>query len=338
MSPEFASQHHEDFGVQLVERATRLNGYITERDARGMDSDATLRKAMRTVASMIEDFRDCAVFIQAPLILTAHDDGRQGVAMGEVTGEIVGFAISEYPTLDDSLEIGEMQKGVVAIIASGGSNFEGVSPAAWNYALPESTPQSVKDTYIEKGVIPILVPITKDTHFTQVDNLTPLHLNLSELIEGSARLMPESSTNYRSYIGRIEQLMNGRIVMNELTDGAIISALSVELKAMNANSPLLGKLVSASAPYMRTPNPIKKGGFLAIHGSVDGVLRKFIYAPYLPGKDYPNMKARSTVQAVIYPVQIAEMVYSGKLTPQEADQKLGAIYIPLDQEHKLEAM
>lgn len=336
MYPEFTQPPH-DLEERLFARVNQINSWVEGRDLRGSHDGATQRKLGRKLAALTQEFRDVAVYIQTPLVIMPMENGMEGVGVGETTGEIVGFQYREYPTINDQMEQGSNREGIVAIVATGGTNTEGVTPASWNQVIPEQARALMpkNDDYTQKGVVPVLVPIVEGTHFTQIDNSVPLHFNPSHLITAEATKSPKQ--DYREYFTRIESLMKGQYMMSPQMDKPLLTALYKELHAMNASCPLLGQNVQVSAAYMRTPSPVTPGGFTVLSGEVQGVLRKFVYEPYFPGASQPHLNARGTVQAVVYQPEVARMVYGGQLSPHQADKVTGTVFIPLDQEHTLSA-
>lgn len=335
MSPEFDRPPQNNLEVRLFSRVNEITNWVERRNQNGSHDGATQRKLVRKMAALTQEFRDVAAYIQTPLVIMPMDNGMEGIGIGETTGEIAGFLYREYPTINQQMKQGPTREGIVAIIATGGTNIEGVTPASWNQIIPEEARavMSKSDDYTEKGVVPVLVPIVEGTHFAQIDNSVPLHFNPSHLL--AAEVANNPNQDYREYVTRIENLMKGKYTVSAELDKPIMAALHKELNAMNSNCPLLGQSVEVSAAYMLTPNLITPGGFTVLSGEVQGVLRKFVYGAYFPGSSQPHLKPRGTVQAVVYRPDVAKMVYSGELPPQEADKLTSTVFIPLDQEHTL---
>lgn len=311
----------------------KINKWVEDRNERGSHVGSTRRKLGPKLSALTKQFQDVAAYVQAPLIILPMEDGTEGVGIGEATGEIVGFVYRKYSTINDQMEEGPIREGIVAIIATGGTNVDGLTTASWNRIIPEQAGVAVPDDFAKKGVVPMLIPIIEGTHFTQIDNSIPLHFNPSHLLTAEAIKNP--TNGYRDYVARIENLMNGKYTMSPGMDKALMSALYKELNAMNNNCPFIGQDVEISASYMRTLSQINIGEFIVFGGAINGILRKFIYEPYFPGAAQPHLKARGAVQAVVYPPEVAKMVYGGQLSPQEADKMAGTIFVPLDQEYTL---
>ena len=333
MNPEFNNFHNSNLEEFLITRVHEITRWVESRNERGSHLGATQRKLTPKLGSLTQEFRGVAAYMQTPLVLIPFEDGSEGVGVGETTGEIVGFIYREYPTISQDMEMGPKRKGIIAIVATGGTNAEGVTPASWNQVIPEHVRATMSDDYSKKGAVPVLVPIVEGTHFTQVDNSVPLNFNVSHVSTSEVGKVPDQ--DYRNYVSRIEKLMKGKFTMTPEIDNPLVAALYKELSAMNANCPLLGQTVETSAKYMRTPSLITTDGFTVLSGDSQGVLRKFIYEPYFPGVSHFPKKARGTVQAVVYQTDVAKLVYSGELLPQEADKMPGTLFIPLDQEHTL---
>jgi hypothetical protein len=335
MSYEFSQNPDDNFEQHFLGAVNQINDWVSGRNQRGSHAETTERKLVPKLAALTQEFRDTAAYIRTPLVLLPMEDGSLGVGIGETTGEIVGFQYGDYPTFSETFEEGPVEQGVIAIIATGSSNTEGLTPASWDKVIPEETRVRLggSDDYKKKGVVPVLIPITQHTRLTKVDNSVPLNFNPSQLF--SFESTNNRPVDYREYVARIESLMNGKYLGTRGTDGALMAALHKELAAMNRDYPHLGQSVEVSASYMRTPSQINKGSFTIVDGTITGILRKFIYEPYFPGPSKPHMKARGTVQAVIYPPEIAQLVYSGQLSAQEADKIPGTVFVPLDQEHSL---
>jgi hypothetical protein len=334
MSPEFEQHPPDELEVRLLARADAITTWVENRLQRRSHDDTTQRKLTDKLATMTEEFRDTAAYIQSPLVLMPMEDGSLGVGSGETTGELVGFSYDRFPTLRGD-QAGPQRSGVIAIVATGGTNIEGVTHASWNRVIPAAARAAMgaSDDYTTKGVIPILVPIVEGTHFTQIDNAVPLYSNLSSLIKPEVLSPPAYS--YQDYVDKIERLMRGRLTLHPEMDKPLFAALAKEVQAMNYTCPFLGQPVRISAEYMRTPSQKTTDGFTVIRGSAHGVLSKFIYEPYFPSSSHPHLQARGTMQAVVYQPDVARQVYAGRLSANDADKMFGTLFVPLDQTHEL---
>lgn len=337
MSPESSPHPENNLQERLISSANIINSWVQGRRQRGSHEKTTQIKLMRKIGELALEFQGTAAYMRLPFMIMPLENGNEILSFGEVTGEIVGFAYREYPTLTERMEQGPSREGTVAIVATGGTNIEGVTPASWNQVIPEvaRAAMPMSDDYTQKGVVPVLAPIVEGARFTQVDNRLPLHLNPSHVLR--AEFADSPKRDYLEYVRRIENLMKGKYILRPEMDRPIMSALHNVLSSMNADCPLLGQSVEISAAYMQTPSPSMPDEYTVLEGDVTGTLRKFIYAPYFPDDSHPHLRQRGAVQAVVYKPDVAERVYRGELSPQEADKMPGTIYMPLDQQHKLAA-
>lgn len=337
MSPESIPTPPDDFEKRLITGAREIDQWVKGRQQRGSHDGTTWRKIAPKLGALAEQFRNKAAYIQAPLFLLPYETGEEGIGSGEVTGEIVGFSYRDFTTLNERQDEGTTEQGVVAIVATEHTNNPEVTIKSWKHVLPEIIRLAIQESedYSKKGVVPVLIPIVEGTHFTEIENSLPLFFNTSSMDSPETE---RQDFDYRKHVTKIEKLMQGRTSLSPGIDNPLASALNSEIKEINSRCPYLGKMVFVRANYMRTPSKITQGNFTILSGEEVGVLRKFIYAPYFPGVNQPDMQARGTVQAVIYPIEVAAAVYKGELLPQVADTMPGTIFLPLDQEHRLESL
>jgi hypothetical protein len=329
MSHESYFSPPDDLEARIMPQAAAISDWYTSREARGSHHDTTIRKLLPKLSELTEEYKDTMAYIQSPLILIPHADGTESIGVGEVTGEIVGFTLSTYGTINDKLEEGPAQTGVVAVIATGGTNSVGSSPAAWIHFLPDP----VRAEYIAKEVVPVLIPLIKGTHLTKIDNAIPLNLTVSHIANAEKNSQPYE---HRAYVQKIERLMNGRMTGTKGIDDPLLAAVAIELNAMNASCPFLGQTVTMEADYMRVPSTVTPGRYSVVAGTASGILRSFIYDTYTPSaSQHPNKPARATVQAVLLSPFATALLNAGKITDEQARLLPGSIVVPLDQNHVL---
>jgi hypothetical protein len=332
MSSEFGNNAFNDYEERLLQEVAIINEWVAERNARGSNYEATIRKVTDKLVPLAVSFRDTAAYIKAPLLIIPLGNGNTGVGMGEVTGEIVGFQFREYPTIGEDMEEGEDAAGVVALVATK-HGVEVEKPAdIWDEVIPPEIQKLGNIDYGRQGVLPVIVPVTEGTRFTQVDNSTPLILNVSSVLSAAESV---SEYNYRDYVDRIENLMQGRWRLNPGADEALAAALHKEVSAMCRQCPFLQTPVEVTSDYIRTPSMLNADSYAIVKGTLRGEFRRFLYGAYFP----PGEKPRGTVMAIIYTEDIAALVNEGNLSTQEADKiPAGAFFVPLNLDHSLHVL
>lgn len=317
----------DSFSAELFFDVEQITDYVATRNERGADRSATLRKVGTHIDAITRKYNGAFVFLEAPLMLYPIND-EIGAGTGELSGRIIGFSWQSYPTINDSLEQGEPHEGVTMLVTVGVQNgLPSKGHEAWQNFFPAAILEAVGD-----DVHLLAVPVTEGLTVQKLST-PPADFATVEDFLNLAKEQVKEPYNYKSYVNRIEALLHGLAIFNEneIVDKARINAAMQELQAMVDNCPFLGSRVAIVGDYLRTPHPEKPGGILIYKGRVEGILRKFVYQPYLV-----DGQLRGAVQAVIYPPEVATKVVTGELMPDEADNMPGTIFAPLNIEHKLE--
>jgi|GEM_PF-5907365 len=325
-SPEVNNSFEDPWqlGEDLLLEAQKLAEFMALRDT---VKAQTQRKLERRLMALTSQQRNQPAFIEAPLIVAPTEQG-VGFGPGQISGTIVGFTWAQYPSINEQFEVGKDETGLMVLVSSGGVNESTAEAAqAWKHSLLPAGLPTTGITGIIAGV-----PLIPGTKIAKLSELETSPDNVSEFFAAAAE-QTAPPQDYMQFVRRIDVITKRQAIAHEMVDKAMISALSLELRRMNFTSPLLGKLVVVTSNDLRFPNPDKPGRFLKATGGLPGVLRKFVYEPYVHEGELCG-----GVQAVIWPPAIYERVQRGEMTPQEADKLPVTGFVPLSLPHKLELL
>lgn len=310
-SYEFSStQLQED----ILRDSEEINQYYRPREG-----EYARIKAEKMLGAIAAKYSDIPVFINGSSLILPSPEGT-GFGLGELTGKIAGFT---YSDLGGEIEQWKPSSEGVVLQVSVPILRTGDSPdAPWRLnALPENMRNDNIEGYI------VGVPVTKNQTIVQLSKK-------EELFTPQALISPERSSkeySYLEYVKNIQVLTKNKPTFNQSTDAAKIQAFNKLTHDMVFECPYLGSVVVAESEYIRSPKP-NSDGFQVSDGQIAGVLRKFVHDIY---QDYQTKEWIGDMMAVIYSLDVAELVAKGQLTAQEADKLPTTRYVPLSRPHIL---
>lgn len=313
-SPENYEFPNTQLQEGILHDSEEINQYYRPRE--GEYAHLKVGKMLGAIAAK---YSDIPVFINGSSLILPSPEG-SGFGLGELTGKIAGFT---YSDLDGEVEQWKPSSEGVVMQVSVPTLRTGDSPdAPWRLnALPEE----MRNVDIEGYIVG--VPVTENQTILQLGekqkNLTPQSL-----------ITPERSLkkySYLEYVKNIQALTKNKPTFNQNTDAAKIQAFNKLTHDMVFECPYLGSVVAVESEYIRSPKP-NSDGFKVSYGYVAGVLRKFVHDIY---QDYQTKEWIGDMMAVIYNLDVAELVTSGQLSAQEADKLPTTHYVPLSRPHIL---
>lgn len=313
-SPEDYHFSNSQLQEDILRDSEEINQYIRPREG-----EYVLLKTEKMLGTMAVKYSHIPVFISgSPLILPTSESVWLG--LGEVTGKIAGFT---YTDLGGEVEQWKpSSEGVVMQVSVPAINGGDAPDATWRL---NALPKEMRNKEIEGYIIG--VPITKSQTILQLGEK-------EEPLTTQSLTTPERATkeySYMEYVKNIQALTNNKPTFNEHIDAAKIQAFNKLTHDMVFQCPFLGSVVAIESEYLRSPKP-NSDAYKVGSGQVAGILRKFVHDIY---QDYQTKEWLSDMMAVIYDPEIAELVASGELSPQDADKLPTTTYVPLSRPHTL---
>lgn len=302
-------------GDDLFAAAQRIKRFIAHRDLASRGTVIRINQTM--ITPLVAEHKDKDIFVKSPNALIPLEQG-YGVALMEGYVKLIGFGYSKYPMSGFS---GEEEYGLVAFVAQ--DTLNGQSAGDLPHRLGLLPPELQSDI---SGIVTV-VPITQDVRIAEIQN----GVDIPDFVQDiDAKIIPYEY-NYQEFVASINAITGQMAVGNEVIDGPRIESAFKMLTAMNLQCPFLGRTVRITDGYLRFPNP-KKSNYLLAHGTIEGVLRKFVIDVY---QEPTSGDWKSDVQAVMYHPDIARQVYAGTLAPTVADKVGSTCFIPLGLPHQL---
>lgn len=305
-----------DISGELLPVANRLLGLNRGKEKLAIKRDATVGE----IGHLAAVYSNLFVYAKAG---DAQIPDEQGVGVGsfEGTGEIKGFSYGHYLSSK-----GMRESGLVMYMGLKGMNDIPASQLPWRNNVLRSV-SGVEDADSELFTVGLPVKIgQKVVKLTKKDE-TPQSVDelLSRVSEGDSEPF-----DYMDYASRMDLVTDSLPVLksDQVRSGIIYN----ELSAINERCPYIGRPVTITSGNIRTRHPEHDDRMLIVEAMAYGVLRKFIFASY-----EVKGQLRVGLQAVIYPEDIAAMVYAGKITAQQADETV-ALYVPLSLPHELKVV
>jgi len=308
---EFSSTQLQE---SILHDSEEINQYYRPRE--GEYAQLKVGKMLGAIAAK---YSNIPVFINGTSLILPSPEG-SGFGLGELTGKIAGFT---YSDLEGEVEQWKPSTEGVVMQVSVPTLSTGDSPdASWRLNV---LPEEMRNVDIEGYIVG--VPVTENQTILQLGekqkDLTPQSLITPE------RSLKEYS--YLEYVKNIQALTKNIPTFNQTADAAKIQAFNKLTHDMVFECPYLGSVVTVESEYIRSPKP-NSDGFKVSYGQVAGVLRKFVHDIY---QDYQTKEWIGDMMAVIYNLDVAELVTSGQLTAQEADKLPTTHYVPLSRPHIL---
>lgn len=308
----------QPFGPQLLREAETV---FADLERRGLSQKLRTARAGNHIGRLVTKYVGEMIYVNATDVQVPDVDGI-GVGLTETTGEIVGFSYGQYYT-----GRGNQQKGLMMYMGVGGMNKTEAKDASWRLnvlaaqgvRLPE---EPGKERFI------LAIPLKQGQRITQLEKETLIPDTIANL---DKEVEAPKDFEYMEYVKHMDAITGGYPLTTAVMDKAKAIACNNELTAMVKNCPYLGNKVEINASLARVRHPDDTDRMMLIRGNLTGILRKFINDAYQIDGTW-----RYGVQAVIYSPEIAEMVYAGTLTPQQADET--AIYVPLSTTHELHVL
>jgi len=311
-----------ELGEDLITEAINLERQLSLKE---YQSDVTQNLLQEKLITLSDKYAGTPVMIKTPLAIVPHEGG---VAAGsaEVSGTIVGVGWGEYPTISVSFDEGTPHNGLLLyLVTSGVNNVDGKDAANWRHnVVPElELPDEYQDQFI------ISIPVQAGIQICSLEKGQEIPDTVDRFIEIAEQDSPVY--DYMSFVKRIDSITERRAFFKPNVDKPWVIAMEDELEKMCLSCPYLGKKVSIDSDNLRVPDPRNPRAYIKLQGTADGYLRKFKYSPYVDD----NGETKGGVMAVVYTPEIHLQVSLGRLSPQDADRSLGAVFIPLSLPHKL---
>jgi hypothetical protein len=305
-----------NIGGELLPGARQLVEFNKSKEKLGKKQDLTARE-MGYLATV---YGGLVVYAKASDVQLPDPEGI-GVGPFEGSGEITGFSYGKYLSAN-----GMRESGLVMYLGLERLNDIPASQSPWrNNVLRGISGVDTADSDLYTLGLPVkigqkVIKLTKKDEAPQsVDEL---------LLRGSEGA--QEPFDYMDYVSRIDLITDGLPVLasDRVRNGVIYN----ELLAIGERCPYMGHKVAITSKNIRTHHPEQNSRMLIGEGLAYGVLRKFITAYY-----EASGQPRVGLQAVVYPEDIAEKVYSGEITAQQADETV-AMYVPLSLPHVFEVL
>lgn len=314
ISPENYNFNDTQLQQEILHKAEEVNRYV-----RTHEGEYVSYKATKMLGRMATAYSHIPVFISGVPLLLPTPDGT-GYGMGEITGKISGFT---YMNLGGAVEQWKPSNdGVIMHVSVPELGREYPSDATWKLNI---LPEEMRHEDLEGFLIG--VPVTDSQRILQLGEK-------QEPVSVQSLLTPEQTVkeySYRDYVERVRALTGNNPSFDMATDAAKSQAFEKLLNNIVYECPYLNSLVVIKADYIRRPKP-DGSGYTVAQGTISGILRKFIHDVY---QDYQTKEWRSDVMAVVYDAEVAKLVTSGKISPQEADQYPSTNFVPLSKPHIL---
>ncbi len=310
------SENNPNFGNEIIQSATDLTAQV---EARRINSRKRQDLLITGIQSLVSTYMAEAIYVNAVDVQVPIEQG-VGVGLSETVGEVMGFSYGPYQT-----GARQRRKGVLMFMGIGGINDTSATQSPWRQNVLKLYGTEIPEVEGQEQFI-IGVPLQQGQRITQLEKVQPLPDTLAELDAMSKEVA--KAYDYMTYVKRIDNITGGKPITTSSHDKPKAIAMTNENVAMNNNCPYLGRQVEIDADLIRTRNPDNPERMLIIAGTISGVLRKFIVDFYQAEGQW-----RYGTQAVIWTPETAQEVYTGKMTPQQADE--WAVYVVLSHPHQL---
>jgi len=308
-----------ELGISLQVEADKIARFIEHRDP--TSASTTSKILTDVVVPLTETHKNTEVFVQSMNAMVPLPEG-VGIGLSESHGQIVGFGYGEFSA--DGMTY-RPQHGLITFVAIDVFNGESANDLPHRLNV---LPPGIPSADIVGAVIG--VPVVRGTKIAKIQEGFQIPDSIEDIVyEANAE-----DFKHMDFVQSINAITGQVAIVHPSIDKTKLDSAFNILSAMNQRCPYMGKSVEVTSSHMRVKHPLKDT-HLVIKGTVDGVIRKFIIASY---QDLDTKDFRSDVQAVIYEPSVAEKVYSGELTPQQADKQPTTVFVPLSIPHVIKVL